>query len=537
MARTQNKREFRRNDNNLAVAYYRYSSDSQNPASIEQQQERAREYAKAEGLTIVKEYADRAKTGRTANRAQYQLMLAELDKIKPSTLIVWKSDRLARDKTELALRRHELRQKGVAVRPLAEPWVDENDPMSGLIESIFDGLADQYSATLSRNIRRGMDYNAERALYNGHKLFGYGVDRNTKRYIEDPDTAPAVRRIFADYAKGVPMQEIADWLNEQGLRTVRGAKFGVKTLNHTLKNRSYIGEYKHGDIIVPDGMPALVDEATFEAVQRRLALNKRRGAQRKKAAVYADAPRYWLTGHVFCGECGATMQGVSGTSKTGAAHYYYYCAEQRRKRCHKRAIRKEVLEQRVLDVLEGVLDDTQNTASIAVEAAAYCEKHYGDDALLKALEAQRGECEKQMANFVKAIGMGIFNEATQAEMAKIEERIGELNDAIQVERAKQALYADKHSIQAYFNKYAHANLNDPDIRDAVMDFFVERVEVFDDRIVVVGCLYDGGDVSVPIEWQSGDDADFSFGEAVEEFDSFLRFSTVENPPATAGFCV
>ena len=46
------------NDNNLAVAYYRYSSSSQNEMSIDQQRAQAQNYAEAHGLTIVKEYSD-----------------------------------------------------------------------------------------------------------------------------------------------------------------------------------------------------------------------------------------------------------------------------------------------------------------------------------------------------------------------------------------------------------------------------------------------------------------------------------------------
>ena len=90
-------------------------------------------------------------------------------------------------------------------------------------------MAEYYSRQLSQNIQRGMDYNAQHALYNGHKLFGYGVDKSTKRYIVDPDTAPFVQRMFAEYAEGKAMQTICDELNAQGLRTTRGAKFGVKT--------------------------------------------------------------------------------------------------------------------------------------------------------------------------------------------------------------------------------------------------------------------------------------------------------------------
>ena len=114
-----------------------------------------------------------------------------------------------------------------------------------------------------------MDYNTEHALYNGHKLFGCGMDRSTKKYVVDADTAPFVCRMFDEYAAERSMQSIADELNAEGLRTTRGAKFGVKTLNRILKNRAYIGEYRHGDVTVEDGMPVLVDEDTFERVQNK----------------------------------------------------------------------------------------------------------------------------------------------------------------------------------------------------------------------------------------------------------------------------
>lgn len=37
----------------------------------------------------------------------------------------------------------------------------------------MEAMAEYYSRQLSQNIQRGMDYNAQHALYNGHKLFGY----------------------------------------------------------------------------------------------------------------------------------------------------------------------------------------------------------------------------------------------------------------------------------------------------------------------------------------------------------------------------
>lgn len=72
------RNKFKPNDNNLAIAYYRFSSHSQNEASIDQQREQAQAFAEAHGYHIVKEYEDAAMSGTTSDRPQYQLMLSEV---------------------------------------------------------------------------------------------------------------------------------------------------------------------------------------------------------------------------------------------------------------------------------------------------------------------------------------------------------------------------------------------------------------------------------------------------------------------------
>ena len=88
------KKSFVQNNNNYAITYYRFSSHAQNEASIDQQRERAQEYADAHDLKIIKEYSDAAISGKRDDRPGFQLMLAEIKKLKPSTLILWKTDRL-----------------------------------------------------------------------------------------------------------------------------------------------------------------------------------------------------------------------------------------------------------------------------------------------------------------------------------------------------------------------------------------------------------------------------------------------------------
>lgn len=297
----------------------------------------------------------------------------------------------------------------------------------------------------------------------------------------------------------------------------------MKTLNKMLKNRVYIGEYHYGEITIENGMPAIIDEATFEKAQKMLEKNKRNGSQRK-AGKPEDAPRYWLTGKLFCGECGNSMQGVSGTSKTGDKHYYYYCKEQRYKRCSKKPVRKEWLEDVVTVILKGLLDDSANLVSIAVDAAAYYKTHYKDTKYLEGLEAQRKEVEKELSNFVKAIGQGIFNELTQQRMAELQEQKIALTEAIEAENVRESLYEDEYSIKAYFDKYVHADFDNPETRDMILEYFVDKIHIYNDKIVITS-WFSEDNREVPLEVLNGDDP-FVKGEVVE-FDCFPFSSTIK----------
>lgn len=74
------KKKFAPNDNNLAIAYYRFSSHSQNDASMDQQRELAHDWADAHGFKIVQEYEDAAISGTTDARPGFQQMLSEVAK-------------------------------------------------------------------------------------------------------------------------------------------------------------------------------------------------------------------------------------------------------------------------------------------------------------------------------------------------------------------------------------------------------------------------------------------------------------------------
>ena len=76
-----------------AVIYARYSSHTQQEQSIEGQLRDCYAYAEREGLKIVGEYIDRAISGRSDDRPDFQRMITDAGKKQFSLVIVWKLDR------------------------------------------------------------------------------------------------------------------------------------------------------------------------------------------------------------------------------------------------------------------------------------------------------------------------------------------------------------------------------------------------------------------------------------------------------------
>lgn len=510
-----------RNKNNYAIAYYRYSSAGQRAVSIEKQQEKVRQYAKDHGYEIIAEYVDRAQSGLTSDRAEYQRMLGEVPKLRPTVLLVYKFDRLGRELHELTRVEYDMRMNGCFIEQTDGMNVDPADPNAPIMIGVNAGQAEAYSRQIAGNIRAGVELNARRCMFNGHKVYGYGVDED-RHYAIDPETSPYVIKMFTDYANGKPLREIADELNAMGLRTNRDNKWTHNGLRSILKNRAYVGEYHNGDYIIQDGVPRLISDELFEKVQKRFAVNKRRGSQTRGQE---DAPRYWLTGKLYCGHCGKPLSGTHGRSARSKdengnprRYYYYQC----KKPCTLKPRKKERIESAVLYVLKELVRESGNIASLAVDALAQYEAtHPADTAALDALVAKRKELEKSAQNVLRAIQRASASmqeaalDALLDNLNTIEEQKGQIERTIELEEMRLAQSDDEHTITAYFERYANSDVNDPLIRDMLLDYFVERIYVYDDYLTVLTWystgkkeiefwLDDGMPVMIPREW-SGED--------------------------------
>jgi DNA invertase Pin-like site-specific DNA recombinase len=456
-----------------AVVYARYSSHAQRDASIEEQVADCEVYARLNGLRIVKVYADRHLTGKNDNRPQFQQMMKDAAHGRWRYVIIWKTDRFARNRYDSATYKYRLKRHGVRVLSAKESIPD--GPEGILLESVLEGSAEYYSANLAQNIKRGMHYNALDCKVNsGSVPFGYCKGPDGRFAVQEAE-AEVVREIFRKAAAGTPFVEIANDLNGRGIRTKRGGRWGKGSFHRMLQNESYTGVYRFGDVRVEGGMPAIIDQVQFLQVQRVLTTKKNpQGRHRENG-------EYLLTGKLYCALCGSPMVGVAGTGKSGALHHYYACQKRRTaKACKKENVRREWIE-RV--VTQATLDYVLQPAVIEwiADAVMAYQDREAAGSQLGALHAQLDENAKATGNIMKAIEAGIITASTKGRLLELEAEAARLKNAIALEEASLTKL-ERDFVVYWLERFRDGNIESQEFRRKVIDSFVAAVYLSDDFI-------------------------------------------------------
>ena len=291
------------------VIYARFSSHSQTEQSIEGQLKVCYEYAESNHYTVVGEYIDRAISGTTDNRAEFQRMISDSDKHTFEGVLVYQLDRFARNRYDSAINKAKLKKNGVRVLSAKENIADDASGL--LVEGVLESMAEYYSVELSQKIHRGMAINAEKCLSNGSNPgLGFKVDAERRFYVDEEEAA-VVREIYERYASGETKAEIIRDLKRRRVKTSLGKEFSLNSLSHLLSNKRYIGVYLYKGKETPGGMPRILDDDLFYRVQSMMNKNKNAPAR-----THGEG-EYLLTTKLFCGHCKEMMVGYGGTSKTG----------------------------------------------------------------------------------------------------------------------------------------------------------------------------------------------------------------------------
>ena len=453
-----------------AVIYARYSSHSQREESIEGQLRECHDFARKNEMTIIQEYCDRAISGKTDNRPEFQRLIKDSEKHQFQAVIMYTLDRFARNRYDSAIYKAKLKKNGVKVYYAKQPLPDT--PESIILESVMEGYAEYYSENLARNVKRGLQENAMKGIAMGRPILGYRKTADRKFEI-DPFGAEAVKLIFEMYANGAKISDIANTLNAKGYKNSQGGKFTNESFSRILCNQRYLGNYVFGETVIEGAIPQIIDRELFDKAVKRKNSNKHSHPHNKAKDIYI------FTGKIFCGNCGGTMVGCASTSGSGQLNMYYICHDKYRKKndCTMPGIRKDWLEETVIEfTLNNILTDG-TILKIAEKVTELNEREKSETAQVPMLEGAIINCDKRTNNLIRAIEQGI----APSDVKKRIDEIAEEKLALETELARAKIETPsltKEHIIYWLSQFRKGDTKSIEYQKVIADTLINSVRVY-----------------------------------------------------------
>jgi DNA invertase Pin-like site-specific DNA recombinase len=356
--------------------------------SIQNQKLILQKYADEHCFFNTRFFIDDGISGVSFEREGLQAMLREVEAGNVATVITKDLSRLGRNylKTgeliEIIFPEYEVRY--IAINDGVDTAREDNE-----FTPLRNWFNEFYARDTSKKIRAVKQAKAQKGeRVNGECPYGYIIDSSDKNHLLiDPETAPNVRKIFELYTKGLRMCEIQKWLSDNEVLTAGALRYqrtGLERykngasvpytwadrtiydiltrqeyLGHTVTNKTYKVSYKSKKTkknpeekryFFPNTHEAIVDEATFELAQKRVATRNR-----PNAVDEIDI----FSGLLFCADCNKKM-GLQRGAKTLPRKHAYLCSAYRNRArmgsvCTTHYIRKSVILDLVLADLRRVL--------------------------------------------------------------------------------------------------------------------------------------------------------------------------------------
>ena len=173
------------------------------------------------------------------------------------------------------------------------------------------------------------------------------------------------------------------------------------------------------------------------------------------------------------------MRSAAGTTTDGTILRYYRCPYSKKDpNCHNQSVRKEVLEQIVIDALTKEIAKPENIALITDKVfELYCAK-FTDDTDLRRYEKELAATDKAIKNILAAIEEGIFTPSTKQRLTELEEKRARIEQAITVESAQEKNMLTKDDIERYIIDAIKLSAKQ------MVELLVERIDVYADKICI-----------------------------------------------------
>jgi DNA invertase Pin-like site-specific DNA recombinase len=164
------------------VIYARYSSHNQKEESIEQQVEECMAFAQANKIEIVHIYSDKAVSGKSDKRTQFQRMMRDAEKKEFRVVVSYKSNRIARNMLQALTYESKLDLLGIKTLYAKEEF--GNTAAGRFALRTMMNVNQFYSENMAEDIKRGMTDNAMNCKVNGVLPLGYVKGEDGKYAID-----------------------------------------------------------------------------------------------------------------------------------------------------------------------------------------------------------------------------------------------------------------------------------------------------------------------------------------------------------------
>ena len=475
-----------------AYGYCRYSSDNQNEASIEQQKNELTEYAQRNNIDIIYFYCDEAKSGTKDNRENFQNMISDCRRKEVEAVLVWKTDRFARNTQDSLFYKMKLDKLGIKLISITQP-IDTTTPEGALMYTMLAGMDEYYSKNLASNVKRALKNNAQNCLTNGGTA-PLGYDIIDRKYVINKDEAPAIKKIFNWYINGMGLLEIASKLNSEGYKTKKGKTFGKNSIYEILGNEKYTGTYVynkasgynrhdyHDNVIkIENAFESIISKGEFEKVKEIREKNK------KNINKFKEKHQYLLSGLLYCGKCGAKYSGSTNIKTKNGKKYEYghYTCSNRNKlgKCTNHILTQSLIENEVCQDLINTILSGKTIESLSnqikIEYKKLKESAKND---IKPLEKQLKEIRQNKQNIIDVIAKtGNADLVKQLENYSAQEQ--DLIEKLEFVKTNNDINISENKFEEILKKDISTlkNGSKEEIKK-MLQKYIKRITVFDDKL-------------------------------------------------------
>lgn len=289
------------------LLYARVSTDkqAQKELSIPAQITAMREHARRNGWKVVDHFVDRGESARTINRPELKRLITHCKEQQGVDLVlVHKIDRLARNLVDFATIKAILKQKGIRLVSVSEPFDDNS--IGHLLENIIASISEWYSANLGDEIRKANSAKLSKGEWPHKPPVGYkSVKGESNRIIHVPheETSLLIRQAFELFSTGqYSLKMLSEEMASRGLTTRHGKMYSEENTKRILSREFYIGRIVWQDKVYQGKHEPIVSKDLFYRVQE--VLKNRSVDTGEKGRL-----EFLLRGLAHCAACGRRLTG------------------------------------------------------------------------------------------------------------------------------------------------------------------------------------------------------------------------------------